>query len=189
MQRDVPLPSRSQEPSRWRSAVGRGWIIAASGLVYLVSQVTILVIVSPLGASLIRLQCCSFTAEDTVSIFRHWEETGRMTAYRAHFAFDDVHWVWYAVFFTALLCWLFERHRVSHRLDWILLLPLVSGLLDAYENRMQQVFLGAADHAAIVDPLPLLGTLASDAKWALVGVYGLIALVLLARRRPTEVGP
>ena len=104
-----------------------------------------------------------------------------MSSYRAHFIFDDVHWIWYAGLFTTLLCRLFERQGIAHKHDWVLLLPLASGLLDWYENHLQHVFLSAPDFATIVDPLPLLSTLASDVKWLLSVSYILLSAVLLGR--------
>ena len=167
-----------------------GWLVALVAGVYAVSQATILVILHPLGASIARLQCCAFSADATVATFRAWEAAGLMPAYRAHFVLDDVHWVWYAGLATALLCRLFEHQRVAHRHDWVLLLPLFSGLCDAYENRLQHVFLSAPDYAAIVDPLPLLSTLASDLKWTLVAGYtALITALLLRGSARREPGP
>lgn len=165
-----------------------GWLVALLAAVYATSQATILVILHPLGASIARLQCCTVTAEATVATFRAWEAAGLMPVYRAHFVLDDVHWVWYAGLATALLCRLFERQRVAHRHDWVLLLPLISGLCDAYENHLQHVFLGAPEFATVVDPLPLLSTLASDAKWTLVAGYTVLisALMLRGRARRTS---
>jgi hypothetical protein len=99
---------------------------------------------------------------------------------------DDVHWIWYAGLFTTLLCRLFDRHGVAHKYDWVLLLPLASGLLDCYENHLQHVFLSASDFATIVYPLPLLSTVASDIKWLLSVFYILLTAVLavgLLRKR------
>ncbi len=169
--------------SRVRAALGKTWLIALFGIVYLLSQVAILIIVEPLGSQFPKLQCLGFTAEQYLAVFRHWEETGVMAAYRAHFIFDDVHWLWYAAFFTFVLCRLFERERLSHRLDWVLLLPLASGLLDGFENALQHVFLSSADFSTIVDPLPLLSTLASLGKWALVSGYVVLTVALLVRGR------
>jgi hypothetical protein len=169
--------------SRLRPALASTWLLGVFGAAYLVSQVTILIIVAPLGGALLELQCLGFSSEKYLAAFRHWEATGAMAAYRAHFVLDDVHWLWYSAFFTALLCRLFERHRLSHRLDWLLVLPLASGLLDWYENHIQHVFLGSSDYSTIVDPLPLLSTLASDAKWLLAAGYTLLVAVLLAKRR------
>lgn len=173
-------------PARLRVALGQAWLIGLFGSAYLISQATILIIVEPLGGRLLKLQCFGFTAERYLAVFRHWEEIGVMAAYRAHFVLDDVHWIWYAAFFTCLLCRLFERSRIAHRLDWILVLPLVSGLLDGYENHLQHVFLSTPDFSSIVDPLPLLSTVASILKWMLVALYVLFAVVLLVRRAPAD---
>jgi hypothetical protein len=166
-----------------REALGQPWLIVLFGIAYLISQVTILIILEPLGRQVAELQCFGFSAERYIAVFRHWEESGLMPAYRAHFALDDVHWIWYAGFFTFLLCWLFERKKLPHRLDWMLLLPLASGLLDWYENKLQHVFLSAPDFSTIVDPLPLLSTLASDLKWTLALTYVLLTLVLFVGDR------
>jgi hypothetical protein len=169
--------------SRLRVTLGQTWLIVLFGIAYLISQVTILVIVEPLGGQFAKLQCFGFSAETYFAVFRHWEETGVMAAYKAHFVLDNVHWIWYAAFFTFLLCRLFESNQLSHRLDWVLLLPLASGLFDWYENKLQNVFLGSPDFSTIVDPLPLLSTIASDIKWTLALTYVLFTLVLLFRGR------
>lgn len=167
--------------SRLRARLGRTWLIVLFGVTYLVSQATILAIVEPLGSSLARLQLLGFSAEVYRSVFREWQAAGLLDVYRSHFVVDDVHWLWYSGLFTAVLCRLFERERVPHRHDWILLLPLASGLLDAYENRLQHVFLSAPDFSRIVDPLPLWSTLASIAKWTLAATYVSLTAWLLAR--------
>jgi len=169
--------------ARLRAGLGHTWLIVLFGILYLVSQATILAIVEPLGSSLARLQLLGFSAETYRAVFREWQEAGLLDVYRSHFSVDDAHWLWYSGLFTALLCRLFERERIPHRRDWILLLPVASGLLDAFENRIQHIFLSAPDFSRIVDPLPLLSTLASIAKWTLAACYVSIAAWLLARRR------
>lgn len=164
-------------------SLGRTWVIAAFGLTYLASQLAILVTLAPASSEMLRLQCFGFSAERTLAILRGWEASGAIDAYRAHFRLDDFHWLWYAGFFTALLGRLFERRAVSHRFDWILLLPLASGLLDLLENQIQRVFLGAPGFSAVVDPLPLISTAASILKWGLALVYLSATAVLLWRVR------
>ena len=164
-----------------RQQLGRNWIIVLFGIVYLVSQITILIVLGPVEHAMFTLQLTGFSATDYVSVFSAWEASGDMARYRAHFILDDVHWVWYSVLFTALLSRLFERCEIPSGRNWFLLLPLASGLLDWYENRLQHVFLSSNDLAMIVDPLPLYSTLASDLKWLLVIIY-LGATVVLAVR-------
>ena len=128
-----------------------------------------------------ELQTTGTSVTDYMTVFRAWEASGDMAFYRAHFLFDDFHWVWYTVFFTALLCRLFDRFEISSERNWFLLLPLASGLLDWYENHLQHVFLSSANFTTIIDPLPLYSTLASDVKWVLALLYLGTIIVLVAR--------
>ena len=164
-----------------RRELGRTWLIVVFGVAYVISQVTIIAILGPIEDTMIRLQTTGTSASDYIAVFGAWQESGQMAAYRAHFILDDVHWIWYVGLATTLLSWLFERQSVSHRCDWVLLLPLASGLLDWYENQLQHVFLSSPDFATIVDPLPLYSTMASDVKWVLALVYIVLAVAFVAR--------
>ena len=130
---------------------------------------------------MIKLQVSGTSVADYLAVFGAWEASGDMAFYRAHFLFDDFHWVWYTIFLTALLCRLFDRFDISNERNWFLLLPLASGLLDWYENHLQHVFLSSVDFSTIIDPLPLYSTLASDVKWLLSILYLGTAVVLVAR--------
>ena len=164
-----------------RGELGRTWIIVLFGIAYLVSQVTILIILGPIEDAMLKLQLTGISVTDYVSVFGAWEASGDMAFYRAHFILDDVHWIWYSVLFTAVLCRLFDRFEISSARNWFLLLPLASGLLDWYENRLQHVFLSSEDFSTIIDPLPLYSTLASDLKWLLALLYMGTTIVLVAR--------
>ena len=169
-----------------RREFGRTWLIILFAVAYAISQITIIVILAPIADAMIRLQTTGVAAEQYLSVFRDWEASGGMAFYKAHFILDDVHWFWYAGLATTLLCRLFDRHGIAHKYDWVLLLPLASGLLDWYENHLQHVFLSASDFATIVDPLPLLSTVASDIKWLLAAIYIVLTLILsvgLLRKR------
>lgn len=164
-----------------RIKLGRTWLIALFGIAYIISQITIIVILGPIEDAMIALQTTGTSASDYLTVFKTWENSGEMDIYRAHFILDDVHWIWYAGLFTVLLCWLFERHNVSSKYNWVLMLPLASGLLDWFENKMQHIFLSTADFSMIVDPLPLISTLASDMKWLLSAIYLPLSIFLLVR--------
>ena len=164
-----------------RRELGRTWIIVLFGIAYLISQVTIIIILGPIEDAMIKLQVSGTSVADYLAVFGAWEASGDMAFYRAHFLLDDFHWVWYTVFLTALLCRLFDRFEISSERNWFLVLPLASGLLDWYENHLQHVFLSSADFSTIIDPLPLYSTLASDVKWVLSILYLGTAVVLVAR--------
>jgi len=164
-----------------RRELGRTWIITLFGIAYLVSQVTIIIILGPIEDVMLKLQMTGTSVADYMSVFGAWEASGDMAFYRAHFILDDVHWIWYTIFFTALLCRLFDRFEISSTRNWFLVLPLASGLLDWYENRLQHIFLSAEDFTTIIDPLPLYSTLASDVKWVLALLYLGTTIVLVTR--------
>ena len=115
-----------------RRELGRTWIIALFGIAYLISQVTIIIILGPIENAMLQLQITGTSVADYMSVFGAWEASGDMAFYRAHFLLDDFHWVWYTIFFTALLSRLFDRFEISNERNWFLLLPLASGLLDWY---------------------------------------------------------
>ncbi len=166
--------------------MGRRWLITVFGVAYVISQISIILILGPIEEAMIVLQVSGFSADDYLAVFNSWDESGGMAFYRAHFILDDVHWIWYAGLFTTALCRLFDKHQISVRYNWLLLLPLASGLLDWYENQMQHVFLSSQDYQTIIDPLPLMSTLASDTKWFLSAIYIGMILVLLLRRAPKK---
>jgi hypothetical protein len=167
---------------RLRDEAAATWILVLSGVVFAVSQITILMIVAPLGGpTMLRLQCLGFHASDYISVFDQWQAAGLMPFYRAHLVLDDFHWVWYTVFFTAALARVFNANAVPSRYDGLLLLPLASGLLDWLENHLQHVFLSSPDYATVVDPLTVISSVASNLKWLSAGTYVLLTLVLTLR--------
>ena len=167
--------------TKLRANLGCTWLIILFAVIYVISQITIIVILGPIEDAMIYLQTTGVTAEQYLSVFRDWQATGEMAFYKAHFILDDVHWIWYAGLFTTILCRLFNRLDIAQKHNWVLLLPLASGLLDWYENHLQHVFLSAVDFATIVDPLPLLSTVASDLKWLLSACYVLLSVILTIR--------
>ena len=164
-----------------RCELGRPWLIALFGIAYVISQATIIVILGPIEDAMIKLQTTGFSASDYLTVFRAWDASGEMALYRAHFILDDYHWIWYAFLFTTLISWLFERQEIAHKYNWVLLLPMASGLLDWYENHLQHVFLSTSDYSTIIDPLPLFSTLASDVKWIFALAYIGLTLILIVR--------
>ncbi|MFV1967623.1 MAG: hypothetical protein ACC628_19515 [Pirellulaceae bacterium] len=173
---DRPLLSLA----RLRKELSASWVIVVFGGAFLVSQTTLVVLVQRIGgAAFLELQCRAYRASDYLEIFQQWESEGVLSLYRAHLIVDGAHWIWYAVFFAALLARLLELNNVSGCYNFVLVLPLVSGLLDAYENRLQHLFLSDPDFVALIDPLPLFSTIASNLKWLLAAVYSLVAVVLV----------
>jgi hypothetical protein len=80
------------------------WLLAVFGIAYVVSQLTMVVIIHPLwGLAFLQLQCFGCWATDYVETFATWQSAEVMEFYRAHLIVDDSHRIWYSVFFTAAL--------------------------------------------------------------------------------------
>ncbi len=164
-----------------REQLAQPWLVATFGIIYAISQAAIIIIVKPIEQAFVKLQTTGTTAAHYLTTFKEWESTGGMAAYKAHFIFDNIHWLWYSMLFLTLLSYLFERHKISGRYNWVLLLPPASGFFDWFENHLQHVFLSTPDFSNIVDPLPLFSTIASDLKWLLALCYVVLSVVLIGR--------
>jgi hypothetical protein len=81
----------------------------------------------------------------------------------------------------ALLSLALKHSDAPARYNRVLLLPLVAGPCDALENAIQHIFLSEPGHVAVVDPLPLISTLASITKWGLVVICMLVLAALTVR--------
>ena len=59
-----------------RRELGRTWIIVVFGLLYLLSQVTILVMLGPIEDAMITLQTTVYSTADYLSVFGAWAASG-----------------------------------------------------------------------------------------------------------------
>lgn len=164
--------------SMMRSRLGTKNAVIILSVVYLISQVVIGTILEQIGGpEVMKLQVTGWSAEIYQATFADWQARGLMDYYHAHFIFDDIHWLWYALSLTALLAAVMNRAGKPQSWNILLALPFVAGLCDLLENSIQHVFLVSPAGTTIVDPLPAISTLASITKWGLA--FGLIALVLV----------
>ena len=72
-------------------------MVVLFGIAYVISQATIIVILSPIEDAMMKLQTTGFSASDYLAVFRAWEASGQMALYRAHFILDVYHWILYLV--------------------------------------------------------------------------------------------
>jgi hypothetical protein len=167
-----------------RQTLAQGWLAVASAVIYVLSQVVIAVQLEHLGAyRVFALQVTGFRAADYLQTFARWQEQGVMPFYRSHLIFDGVHWIWYSVMLTSLMALVMNAADSPPHRNPLLLMPIVGGLCDALENSLQQVFLSDPHFATVVDPLPLISTVASIVKWSLVVLSIVTILVTWLGRR------
>ena len=140
-------------------------LILVFGAIYFVSQVTIGVIVHPLGTDMLAVQT-TLSAEAVRAIFAKWDAARLVGVYAAHYRFDMIHPLWYAMFLATALAKGFNANDVPVHRNFLLVLPFVAGACDVTENVVHLSFL--ADRANITEPAVLLGNGAAIIKWAIV---------------------
>jgi len=156
-------------------------MIIVFGLLYFASQIAIAVIVHPLGSDMLFVQT-TLSAEEVRAIFAKWDAAGLAGTYAAHYRFDMIHPLWYAVFLASMLAKGFDANDVSSRANGLILLPFVAGCCDVIENTIHLRFL--ADRANITQTAVLVANGSALAKWAILAgsVLGVVVLALSARR-------
>lgn len=151
-----------------RHYLAKGWIVGLFAFIYLISQIIIGRVLEEIGGPVIlELQVTGFTAADYVVVFQQWTDAGLMAAYKAHFIFDDLHPIWYAVLMTSTMAVLMNRAACDDGWSKYLVLPIIAGICDMIENGIQHVFLADPSFALVIDPLPAISTIMSITKWAL----------------------
>ena len=160
------MPSRfSSQLSRARAFLGRRPPILVFGAIYLVSQVTIIRILDPLGTdTVLRLQT-TFSPETFAAIKAAWIEAGLIDSYWRHFLFDFPHPVWYGLFLSSILAGGLNFARMPHKYDALLLVPFVAGTCDFVENSLHVWFL--LDPAMVANPWVAISGAFTNVKWLL----------------------
>jgi hypothetical protein len=152
-------------------------LLALFGGIYLVSQVIIAITVHPLVTErMIGLQVTGFTPADYLATFAAWEAEGVMGFYHGHLIFDDIHWVWYAIFLSVALAMSLDAAKLSDRWNIVLTFPLIAGICDWFENGLQHMFLSGEGYQMVMQPLTAISTMASIIKW--IFAFGAIFLIL-----------
>lgn len=162
-----------------RNHLDHWWIIITFGCIYLLSQISIGILLDTLNPiDMAKLQLSGFDKAYYLQQFQNWQDEGVLTLYQAHFIFDDIHFLWYSLALTACLSKAMNNSKADKSYNFTLILPSIAGLFDSFENHIQHVFLSTQDFSSIIDPLPLLSTFASISKWSLVSITLIFLLYL-----------
>ena len=162
--------------SALRTRLDSWLLISVFGAIYLASQVTIGVIVHPLGSDILAVQT-TLSAEAVGAIFAKWEAAGLLGTYAAHYRFDMIHPLWYGMFLAAMLAKGFNANNLAARRNPLLLLPFAAAGCDITENFVHLSFLAA--RANITAAAVVLGNGAALIKWA-IAAASLLAVGVLA---------
>ncbi|MFZ5755954.1 MAG: hypothetical protein ACOY3X_03535 [Pseudomonadota bacterium] len=164
-----------------RERAGMPSVLWFFAVIFLLSEVSILVMVAPVGMDLFLALQTTLSPDTFAALVADLYRRGAVESYLGHFYYDFLHPVWYATLLALLLARAMNRLALPAAGNRWLLLPFLAGLLDLVENSLHIYMV--VDTANIAPPLVLLANGSALAKWALIGVCSVAVLVLFARRR------
>jgi hypothetical protein len=154
-------------------------LVITSGLLYVVSQATILAILEPMGISPLMFQL-SFDSNSLADIITAWGDNG-IELFRKHFYMDFLHPVIYSSFQFFLLCYLRSKLRgygTSRDIPAYFLLPFAAAAIDLAENFLELAIIRRGTE--IPGWMAFANGLLSSSKWALAAIsIGIIALLII----------
>lgn len=131
----------------------------------------------------------SFSPDDAYELFTELGAAGRQAYLTLHLVPDMIFPVSYALTFALISAWFLVRLLpLDHRLQWLIMVPLISGLADVIEN-LSLVICNLA-YPGRIDWLVRFAHLLTKVKFGLLPV-GLVFLIIIVvvwfiRKRPTS---
>lgn len=162
-------------------------LLGLSAVLFVISQVNIIVVLGPVGSELFALQT-TLSADTFRSILDGWTPD-ELARYREHFAWDTVHPLLYG---GLQLTWALVVHRhgavSARRLPLLVTLAVLPSVLDYVENAFH-LYLEVHRDAIATGPVLAAG-LAAGLKWLCAGlvVGWLIVASVRAVRGPRTAG-
>jgi hypothetical protein len=131
----------------------------------------------------------SFTPDDAYELFTALGTEGRQAYLVLHLGPDTLFPIGYALLFAFISAWFLVRlFRLDHRLQWLSMIPLISGLTDVLEN-LSLVICNLA-YPERIDWLVQLAHLLNKVKFGLlpIGIVFLSIIVVMwfIRQRPAS---
>lgn len=142
-----------------------------SGVLFLLSQVTMLVILSGVatGGEILSHQT-TFSPEEFQAILNSWGPEN-VQRFLSHYYLDFIHPVLYFVFLACCLSWAWSKNIKA----WMLALPLIAAIGDEFENLFQiSITLDWVPHNSVWF---YIGAASSRMKWFFV-VLTLMAIFI-----------
>ena len=182
-----------QAKTSWRAILG---LLAASGLLMFLMNGTNLSFSGPTieefsgGLPTLDLRS-SFTPEDAYELFTALGNEGRLAYRFFHLVPDTLFPISYSLAFAFISAWFLVRLLpMDHNIQWLSLIPLISGLADVLEN-LSLVFASLA-YPGRIDWLVHGAFLMNRVKFGLlpIGLVFLIVIVVIwfIRKRPGQTG-
>ena len=182
-----------QEKTSWLAILG---LLAASSLLLFLINGTNLPFSEPTiekfsgGLSILDTRT-SFTPEDAYQLFTALGNEGRLAYGIFHLVPDTLFPISYALAFAFISAWFLVRLLpLDHTLQWLSLIPLISGLADIFENH--SLVLASLAYPGRIDWLVRVAFLLNRVKFGLLPI-GLVFLIVIMviwfiRKRPGPPG-
>jgi hypothetical protein len=182
-----------QEKTRWQPILG---LLAISGLLMFLMNGTNLPFSDPTiekfsgGLPILDMRS-SFTPEDAYQLFTALGNEGRL-AYRIfHLVPDTLFPISYALAFAFISSWFLVRLLpLDHTLQWLSLIPLISGLADILENL--SLVIASLAYPGRIDWLVHGAFLMNRLKFGLLPIGSVFLIVIVViwfiRKRPGPTG-
>jgi len=143
------------------------------GILFLVSQLLIVYIITPLDSGkLVQLQT-TFSVATFQQIIADWEGQDLLHLFYRHQIFDlFLHPVWYSIFLGAGLALSMDAAKVIDKYNFALIIPFFAGMCDVSENTMHLILLTYPDF--INSFTVTLSACFANSKWFLVFVSSIL---------------
>ena len=180
-----------QYKTSWLTILG---LLAITGLMLFIMNGTKLPFSNPTivehsgGLTIVDLRV-SFSPDDAHELFTELGSAGRQAYLILHLVPDTIFPIGYALTFAFISAWFLVRLLpLDHRLQWLSMIPLISGLADVVEN-LSLVICNLA-YPGRIDWLVRFAHLLTKVKFGLlpIGLVFLIIIVVvwLIRKRPAS---
>ena len=131
----------------------------------------------------------SYTPEDAYELFAALGTDGRRAYLMLHLVPDTIFPIGYAMVFAFLSAWFLVRLLpLDHRLQWLSMIPLISGLADVGENML--LVMANLAYPSRIDWLVRFAHLLTRVKFGLLPIglvfLTVIVVVWLIRQRPAS---
>ena len=131
----------------------------------------------------------SYTPEDAYELFAALGTEGRRAYLMLHLVPDTIFPIGYALVFAFLSAWFLVRLLpLDHRLQWLSMIPLISGLADVGENML--LVMANLAYPSRIDWLVRFAHLLTRVKFGLLPIglvfLTVIVVVWLIRQRPAS---
>jgi len=166
---------------RMYKKMGVARTVVIFGLLFIISQLSIAMIISSLGPENMLTLQTTFSKEVFKDILEKWGSEGIQT-YKKHFYIDFFHPFIYGIFLSSFFAFLTAGLRKKSLKLYLVvfLLPLIAGLCDIIENTLHLILLSNIDNLSEI--MIWISAAFCNLKWLLAFLStGIILFIILLR--------